>query len=139
MAIAWGSNILSSADSTGDPRDSTRFLVEFLNKLIPAGLPPHHLYIKKGMVLMILWRLSPKQRLCNGTRIIPDKASNILLYCMIASGDYAREEVLIPWVKIKHQDGQFIEWNRRQFPVRPAFAMTINKIQGQTLKKWDSG
>jgi ATP-dependent DNA helicase PIF1 len=23
---------------------------------------------------------------------------------------------------------------RRQFPVRPAFAMTINKAQGQTLK-----
>jgi ATP-dependent DNA helicase PIF1 len=26
---------------------------------------------------------------------------------------------------------------RRQFPVRPAFAMTINKVQGQTLKMVD--
>ena len=25
------------------------------------------------------------------------------------------------------------EWSRRQFPVRVAFAMTINKSQGQTL------
>ena len=26
------------------------------------------------------------------------------------------------------------EWQRRQFPVRPAFAITVNKSQGQTLK-----
>ena len=26
------------------------------------------------------------------------------------------------------------EWSRRQFPVRVAFAMTINKSQGQTLQ-----
>ena len=26
-------------------------------------------------------------------------------------------------------------WSRRQFPVRPAFAMTINKAQGQTLRR----
>ena len=27
------------------------------------------------------------------------------------------------------------EWKRRQFPIRPAFAMTINKAQGQTLRR----
>ena len=37
-------------------------------------------------------------------------------------------------MEIKHQDEQFIEWDRRQFSVRPAFAMTINKGQGQTQK-----
>ena len=33
-----------------------------------------------------------------------------------------------------HQDEQFIEWNWRQFQITPAFAMTINKGKGQTLK-----
>ena len=45
--------------STSDNGDSTWFLVELLNKLIPAGLPPHHLYIKIGMVLMLMRILSP--------------------------------------------------------------------------------
>ena len=127
--------VLTSADSTCEPKDSTRFPVELLNKLTPAGLPPHHLYIKKGMVLMLLRNLSPKHGLCNGTRLILNKATRILLYCKIASGDHAGKEVLIPRVELKHQDEQFIPWNRRQFPVRPAFAMTINKSQGQTLKQ----
>ena len=83
---------------------------------------------------MLLRNLSPKQGLCNGTRLILTKVSNILLNCKIASGDHAGEEVLIPRINIMHRDELFIDWNRRQFPVRPAFAMTINKSQGQTFK-----
>ena len=107
--------------------------MKLLNKLTPAKLSPHH--IEKGMVLMLMQNLSPKQGLCNGTRIVLNKATNMLLYCKIASGDYAGEEVLIPTTEMKHQGEQFIEWNRRQFPVRPALAITINKNQGQTLKQ----
>ena len=86
------------------------------------------------MVLMLLRSFAPKQGLCNGARIIFNKDTNILLYRKIASGDYAREEVLIPRIEIRHMDEQFIEWSCRQFPVRPVFAMTINKSQGQTQK-----
>ena len=113
--------------------------MELLNKLTPAGLPPHHLNIEKDMVLMLLGILLAKQRLYNSTRLILIYATNILLCCKIDSGDNAREQALIPSIEIKHQDEQFIEWNRRQFPVWPAFAMTINKCQGQTLRKWESG
>ena len=31
-------------------------------------------------------------------------------------------------------DGISLRFKRRQFPIRPAFAMTINKCQGQTFK-----
>ena len=95
-------------------------------------LPPHHLYIMKGMVFMLLLSLASKHGLCNSTRLILNKATNILLYCKITSRDYAREEVFIPSVGIKRQNVQFIEWNRRQFPVRPTFAMTIINTQDQT-------
>ena len=41
------------------------------------------------------------------------------------------EELLIPIIKIKHQDEQFIEWNRRRFQITPPCTMKINKGQGQ--------
>ena len=108
--------------------------MEFLNKLTRIGLNPHHLHMKKSMVLMLLRSLSPMQGHCNGARLMLWKANNIHLYCKIASVDNAREELLIPRIEIKHQDGQFIDWNRRQFSIRPAFVITINRRQGQTRR-----
>lgn len=43
------------------------------------------------------------------------------------------EKVLIPRIPMINNDMTF-EFKRLQFPVRLAFAMTINKAQGQTLK-----
>ena len=54
---------------------------------------------------------------------------------MIASRDNAREEGLIPRIEMKHRNEHYIEWNRHEFHVNPVFAMTIDKIQGQTLEK----
>ena len=44
--------------------------------------------------------------------------------------------VLLPRIDLYPEPGVYpFEWCRRQFPVRPAFAMTINKAQGQTLTR----
>jgi ATP-dependent DNA helicase PIF1 len=44
--------------------------------------------------------------------------------------------MFIPWLSITPSDTERMPFTlcRHQFPVRPAFAMTINKAQGQTLK-----
>jgi len=45
------------------------------------------------------------------------------------------KEVAIPRIMLKPKQGEFpFDWSRRQFPVRLAFATTINKSQGQTMK-----
>ena len=43
-------------------------------------------------------------------------------------------EELIPRIYIKHHNEHFIEWNRQQLQVTPAFPMSINKCQYQTHK-----
>ncbi len=47
--------------------------------------------------------------------------------------------MFIPRLNITHSDTKRMPFtlHRRQFPVRPAFGMTINKAQGQTLKMVD--
>ena len=74
--------------------------------------------------------------LCNGTRLIFLKIhKNHLLECKIVGGEHSNRTVLIPRVTLRPKDNEFpFEWGRRQFPVRVAFAMTINKSQGQTLQ-----
>ena len=60
------------------------------------------------------------------------KKFNKILQCRIVESGRI---VLIPRITFISKPREYpFEWQRRQFPVRPAFAMTINKSQGQTLK-----
>ena len=127
-------NMLTSSDTLEDYRDIMRFNTEYLNTLCPNGFPRHVLSLKPGMVIMLLRNISPKEGLCNGTKLIYQRTlNNRLLECKLAASD---KTVLIPRIKFISDSGSFaFDWARRQFPVRLAFATTINKAQGQTLKK----
>jgi ATP-dependent exoDNAse (exonuclease V) alpha subunit len=54
----------------------------------------------------------------------------------IATGSDKGRCVFIPRLSITPSDTEKMPFTlcRRQFPLRPAFAMTINKAQGQTLQ-----
>ena len=128
-------SVLFSSDELTNPDDLQRFNTEYLNTLSPTGLPSHRLFLKEGMPLMLMRNLNPKMGLCNGTRLIFEKAhNNRLLECTIVGEEFNNRKVLIPRITLKPKPREFpFEWSRRQFPVRAAFAMTINKSQGQTL------
>ena len=99
-----------------------------------GGLPPSQLKLKIGIPLMLLRNLDLSRGLCNGTRLSLVHMTNRVLNVRIISGPFAGETAFIPRITISTNPGQLpFELHQRQFPVRPAFAMTINKSQGQSL------
>jgi ATP-dependent DNA helicase PIF1 len=52
-----------------EPSDHLVYPEEFLNSLIPTGMPPHELKLKVAAVIMLLRNLMPSWGLCNGTRL----------------------------------------------------------------------
>lgn len=121
-----------SIDTVTNENEVCNFPTEFLNSLEIIGMPPHILTIKIGVPLIIMRKLDPP-KLCNGTRVVVKNQTRNLIEATIINGKYKGENVLIPKIPIITTDSA-TEFRRLQFPVRLAFAFTINKAQGQILK-----
>ena len=117
--------------------DYQPYPVEYLNSLTASGLPLARLTLKPGCPIMLLRNLDPSKGLCNGTRMILNQIRPRVLDCTVISGDqrFSGKHVFIPRITLTPSNETLpIPLRRRQFPVRLAFAMTINKSQGQSVK-----
>ena len=90
----------------------------------------------KGCLIILLRTLNPQKGLCNGTRLKVLDFCKYLLQCEIIQGPYAGTMVTIPRIYNKFDDETYpFAFKRKQFPVRLAYAISIHKSQGQTLKR----
>ena len=128
-----------SADSIADDSDNNMgalYPIEFLQTLAPSGFPPHILNLMIGMPLILLRNLEQREGLCNGTRLILRAHTAFRLTVEICNGPRIGLYACIPRIDlIDHNDTMPFHLKRRQFPVRVAFAITINKSQGQSLSQ----
>jgi ATP-dependent exoDNAse (exonuclease V) alpha subunit len=94
------------------------------------GVPDHELPIFIGEKVMLMRNLFPSRRLSNGSILQVTGISANTITCLSP----LNEHVEIPRIRFKFKIGT-IEVVRRQFPLTPAYAGTINKAQGETLPK----
>lgn len=117
--------------------DPLNLPVEFLHSLNASGLPLAHLQLKIGCPIIILRNLAQRLGLCNGSRATVLQISNRVLQVRLMGGEHDGEVAFIPRITLSPSDKDTnfgIKLKRRQFPVQLAFALTINKAQGQSVK-----
>ena len=108
---------------------------ELSHSLKISGLPNHSLELKVGAPVILLRNLNQSIRLCNGTRLVVTKMGDRVVQAKVISGSKVGEMVLIPGINLTSSNLPDPQIRRRQFPLKLAFAMTINKGQVQTLNQ----
>jgi ATP-dependent exoDNAse (exonuclease V) alpha subunit len=97
-------------------------------------MPSHKLSLKIGAPVMLQRNLDPSTRLCNGTRLIVQRFTMRVVEAKIITGKGASNVAFIPHIKFIFDNSDLpFTFARKQFPLQLAYAMTINKSQGQTL------
>ncbi|KAH9563275.1 hypothetical protein CY35_05G117200 [Sphagnum magellanicum] len=122
------------ANATARVSMNSLYSVEFLNTLQFSDIANHKLELKMGVLILLLRNFNQSIGLCNGTKLIVKRLGQRVIEAEIITGNNVDKRVFIPRI-IMSPSG--IDWpfvlRRRQFPVRMAFAITINKSPGQTL------
>ena len=140
FSISGEKKIYNSADSI-DPSDTCAvnneaLSADFLNTIKVPGLPNHSLRLKVGCPVMVLRNIAPTDGLMNGTRLQITQLMDFMVQARIITGERIGEIVDIPRLLITPSDTRLpFKMRRRQLPLAVAFAITINKSQGQSLSK----
>ena len=127
-----------SVDEVADIDDTTMFPTEFLNSLSLSGLPEHELHLKKDTVVILLRNMDIKAGHCNGSRYLVKHIGKfrLVLHKLDATETDKNKVLILPRIPMRYGGKTFpFGMCRLQFPLKVAFALTINRAQGQSASK----
>jgi ATP-dependent DNA helicase PIF1 len=125
-----------ATDTYVDCRDPDGFPHEYIESLQMPGAPPFVLGLKIGAKYMCVRNIDVSRGLANGTMLQLLSVSPRFLQFRITSGSHTGAvEMLIPIVFhiTSESSGLPFAIERRQYPVIPAFCLSVHKAQGQSL------
>ena len=130
----------SSVDTVDDDLDEEekehRYPTSFLNSQSPSGMPHHNIFLKEGAIAMLLRNINNASGLTNGVRVVIRRMHDLFLDVEILTGATQGKRVFIPRMTLTPSDTDLpFQLRRVQFPIRLAYAMTVNKSQGQSFDK----
>ena len=100
-------------------------------------MPQHRLNLKVGAPIILIRNLNRAAGLMNGTRLSVTSCLRYTIQATVLTGTQKGNSVCIPRINltVSDDDDLPIKFIRRQFPVKLAFCITINKSQSQTFSK----
>ena len=122
----------------GEQTNASTVSAGILHKQKPPGFPPHELRLQKGMPYMITRNLDASLDLCNGTVVVIEDYNAMAVTVSVPGSRRIRHghTIRIPRILfIPAEDDCPFFFRRRQFPLQPAMACTISKVQGQSLER----
>jgi ATP-dependent DNA helicase PIF1 len=133
------SKIYSSADSAFNDAGVANDALpnEYLNTITVPGMPLHETELKINCPIILLHNLNPYEGLCNGTRMVVTAMAERVIEAQILTGTHAGKKAFIPRISLDTamSTGLGFILRRRQYPIRLAFGISINKAQGQSLDR----
>ncbi|XP_052172243.1 uncharacterized protein LOC127788170 [Diospyros lotus] len=89
-----------SEDNEVYPTITNRYPNEYLNSLDPPGLPTFKLELKVGCPIILLRNIAPKDRLCNGTRLMVTRCNTRIIEAQILTGEKFGNLAFIPRISL---------------------------------------
>lgn len=135
--IAGAVSFADAVDDLSECRSPDEYPPEYVASLHLHGAPPAVLNLKTGARYMILRNMNPPN-LCNGILAELMEHTRLLCTMRLISGPGTGQIVKLPRVSFhvtSENSGLPFSFVRRQFPISPAYCVTVHKSQGQTLSK----
>lgn len=130
-------NFVVASDDLAECRSPDEYPVEYVQSLHFPGVPPANLPLKINARYMIMRNCNPPA-ICNGILVQLLSHSRYMCKVRLLSGPGKMKTILLPRISFKvtiEMSGLPFTFTRRQFPLTPAYCVTIHKSQGQTLHK----